>query len=233
MKILIAEDDPHILDGLVEVFEGEGYDVLKARDGRQALALFLSQQPDFACLDIMMPGVNGYDVCRQIRKRSSTIPVIFITAKTEEVDKVLGLELGADDYIVKPFSVREVVARVRAVTRRTLAARAAASCDSAMSFRMGDLVVLPDELRARRGNHFLDLSLRDVKILHVLHQNAGKVVSRQALFCAAWGMDHLPNSRTLDQHISQLRKRIEEDPAHPVLIQTVHGVGYRYEAKES
>jgi len=177
----------------------------------------------------MMPGLNGYDVCRQIRKRSPQVPVIFISAKSEEVDKVVGLELGADDYIVKPFGVREVVARIRAVTRRVLAAQTAASSQAMKPFRMGDLEIFPDELRARRGAQAIDLSLRDLRILWTLHENAGKVVTRHALFQTAWGVEHVPNSRTLDQHISQLRKRVELDPAHPTLIQTVHGAGYRFD----
>jgi DNA-binding response OmpR family regulator len=229
MKILVAEDDRNILNGLCEIFEAEGYETLKTTNGKQALELFQSQNPDFVCLDIMMPGLNGYDVCRQIRKRSPHVPVIFISAKSEEVDKVVGLELGADDYIVKPFGVREVVARIRAVTRRVLAAQTAASSQAMKPFRMGDLEIFPDELRARRGAQAIDLSLRDLRILWTLHENAGKVVTRHALFQAAWGVEHVPNSRTLDQHISQLRKRIEPDPAHPTLIQTVHGVGYRFD----
>jgi len=229
MKVLVAEDDENIRNGLIEILEGEGYQTLAARDGRQALDLFASQSPDFACLDIMMPRVNGYDVCREIRGRGSAIPIIFISAKTEEVDKVLGLELGADDYIMKPFGVREVIARIRAVTRRCLQTQARANALSDKSFQMGDLEVFPAELRARRGDEAIDLSLRDVKILDLLHKNPGRVLDRYTLFSQIWGLDHIPNSRTLDQHISQLRKRIERDPKRPAIIQTVHGVGYRYE----
>ena len=229
MKILVAEDDRNILKGLVEIFEAEGYETLEARDGRAALDLYRSQQPDFVCLDIMMPGMSGYDVCREIRKDRANVPVIFISAKSEEIDKVLGLELGADDFISKPFGVREVVARIRAVTRRYLATSAGAGAGDA-PFEMGDLEILPDELRARRGDEAIDLSLRDVEILKVLHANTGKAVDRHTLFSEVWGIDHIPNSRTLDQHISQLRKRIEHDPHNPNIIQTVHGVGYRYDA---
>ena len=227
MKVLIAEDDANIRNGLAEILQAEGYETLTARDGREALTLFRQQDPDFICLDIMMPGVNGYDVCREIRKTDSAVPVVFISAKSEEVDKVLGLELGADDYIMKPFGVREVVARIRAVTRRCFAVSNAKTPGA--PFVVGDLEVLPAQLRARRGEDLIDLSLRDVKILSLLHRNCGNVVDRDALLNECWGVDYMPNSRTLDQHISQLRKRIERDPKEPRIILTVHGVGYRYD----
>jgi len=227
MKVLIAEDDAHTRLGLAEILEAEGYRTILARDGREALGLFEQHSPDFVCLDIMMPGVNGYDVCRRIREQNPAVPVIFISAKSEEIDKVIGLELGADDFIVKPFGVKEVVARIRAVTRRAMAARP--EKEAPPSFRLGDLEVFPAELRARRAEQVIELSLRDVKLLQLFHDNAGKVLDRNAIFNAAWGIDYLPNSRTLDQHISQLRKRVEPDPKNPTLIRTVHGVGYRYE----
>ncbi|MCE5229756.1 response regulator transcription factor [bacterium] len=227
MKVLIVEDDEHIRNGLDEILKGEGYETRLAADGRAGLDLFRTEAPDFVCLDIMMPGVNGYDVCKEIRKQSPSLPVIFISAKSEEIDKVVGFELGADDFITKPFGVREVVARIRAVTRRCLAA--SASREDHDTIMMGDLEIFPAQLRARRGESSIDLSLRDVKILRALHENRGRVLDRQALFAAGWGINHLPNSRTLDQHISQLRKRIEIDPQEPEIIKTVHGVGYRYE----
>lgn len=227
MKVLIVEDDANIRRGLEKILASEGYEVLGAPDGKQGMALFQRESPDFVCLDIMMPGMNGYDVCKAIRKENAGIPVIFISAKSEEVDKVLGLELGADDFIVKPFGVREVVARIRAVTRRCMAAHRDDANELPFSF--GDLEVQPTELRARRGETVIDLSLRDVRILQLLHGNAGKVVDRHALFAHAWGIDHIPNSRTLDQHISQLRRRIERDVKNPELIQTVYGVGYRFD----
>ncbi|MBN1516878.1 response regulator transcription factor [Candidatus Sumerlaeota bacterium] len=227
MKALITEDDENILNGLKDIFESEGYDTITAMDGKTAMRLFDSQAPDFVCLDIMLPGMNGYDICREIRKRNSDVPVIFISAKSEEIDKVLGLELGADDYIMKPFGVREVVARVRAITRRCFASRK--PDDVQEPFDMGDLHVHPAELRATRGEQVIDLSLRDVKVLQVLHSHPGKVCDRHMIFSYVWGVEHIPNSRTLDQHISQLRKRIEHNPKDPQIIQTVHGVGYRYD----
>lgn len=227
MKVLIAEDDRNIRLGLEEILREEGYETVLAEDGRQALDLYRREAPDFLCLDIMMPAVNGYDVCREIRRIDTGVPIVFISAKSEEIDRVLGLELGADDYILKPFGVREVLARIRAVTRRTIA-RGRQAGESA-SFRMDDLEVLPAELRARRDGENMDLSLRDIKILELLYRKRGQVVDRGALFDECWGLDHIPNSRTLDQHISQLRKRIERDPKEPRIIRTVHGAGYRFE----
>ena len=227
MKVLIAEDDPHTRAGLEEILEAEGYEVYTAKDGKDALQLFRKESPDFICLDIMMPGTSGYDVCREIRRADSNVPVIFISAKSEEIDTVIGLELGADDFIVKPFGVKEVVARIRAVTRRRFATAKAAAEPS--SFKLGDLDVFPAELRARRAGTAIELSLRDIKILSLLHENRGAVISRDTFFNRCWGLDHMPNSRTLDQHIAQLRKRIEVDAKNPAIVRTVHGVGYRYD----
>jgi len=227
MKVLIAEDDTHIREGLVEILEEEGYTTLQARDGREALDRFERDAPDFVCLDIMMPGLSGYDVCRELRRRDAGVPVIFISAKSEELDRVLGLELGADDFIVKPFGVREVIARIRAVSRRCLAR--GEDRQEARRFSLGDLEVYPAELRARRAGQTIDLSLRDVKLLRLFADHPGEALPRPRIFDTCWGLDYVPNSRTLDQHISQLRKRIEVDPRRPELIRTVHGVGYRYD----
>ncbi len=230
MKVLLAEDDELTRQGLAEVLASEGYQVVQAATGTAALEAFEASVPDFVCLDIMMPGRSGYDVCRSIRSTHPDLPIIFISAKSEEIDKVVGFELGADDFIVKPFGVREVIARIRAVTRRCHVARGA---DSARTFTMAGLEVFPAELRAIRGEQTIELSLRDVRILELLHRNAGRVLDRNVIFNHAWGEDYFPNSRTLDQHISQLRKRIEVDSKSPRIIRTVHGAGYRYEAEPS
>ena len=227
MKVLVVEDDENTLKGLLEILSDEGYRTLPARDGKEALELFQEEAPDFVCLDIMMPGASGYDVCREIRRMRSEVPILFISAKSEEIDKVIGLELGADDFITKPFGVRELVARIRAVTRRCM--RAGKAEGQQAPFTIGDLEVSPAELRARRGKEVIDLSLRDVRLLSLFHENTGKALDRDTIFNRCWGTDYLPNSRTLDQHISQLRKHIEHDPSSPVIIKTVHGVGYRYD----
>lgn len=226
MKVLVAEDDKHIRLGLREVLEDEGYEVIEAADGEEAISLFKIHDPELALLDIMMPKVNGYDVCREILNIKSNVAVIFLSAKSEEIDRVVGLELGADDFIPKPFGVRELVARIRAVTRRVYSSQPQEESQDEM-IQIGHLEVYPRELRAKNGDNWVDLSLRDVKILRLLHRERGKVVTRKMLFNECWGMQYLPNSRTIDQHISKLRKRVEIDPSDPTLITTVHGAGYR------
>ncbi len=229
LKVLVAEDDVHTRNGLVEILQEEDHLVFSAPDGLAAWSMYQQKKPDIVCLDVMMPGMSGYDVCRKIRASGFDTPVLFITAKGQEIDKVVGLELGADDYIVKPFGVREFVARVRAIARRCLVPRQSTDQHIEDEFKMGDLIVLPRQMRCRRGEKVIDLSAREVKILATLYHNAGEVVSRQRLMNEAWGEEYLPSSRTLDQHISQLRKRVEYDPKSPQIVQTVHGTGYRYQ----
>lgn len=227
MKILLVEDDALTREGLSEILAREGYQVTQARDGAEGLQKFRDMQPELVCLDVMMPNMSGYDLCREIRKTNAHIPVVFITAKSEEIDTVVGLELGADDYISKPFGKQEVLARIRALIRRS---RLQAKPEgTSYRFVMADLEIVPDELRAYRSEASYDLSPRDIAILEHLYLNRGRVVDRDSLFDAAWGANYLPNSRSLDQHISQLRKRIESDPKNPVIIKTVHGAGYRFE----
>ncbi|OGB23814.1 MAG: DNA-binding response regulator [Burkholderiales bacterium RIFCSPLOWO2_02_FULL_57_36] len=233
MRILIAEDDRYIGEGLCAVVAAEGYAPQLATDGEQALQMFHSERPQVVLLDIMMPKRDGYAVCREIRKVDNDVPVIFISAKSEEIDRVLGLELGADDYIMKPFGTREVIARIRAVTRRYLvglgnsAAHGGEPEIKTEVLRFGELEVYPAQLRARRGDRQIDLSLRDVKILQLLYRHRGEVIDRDTMFNECWGRDYFSNSRTLDQHISKLRKLIEIDAKNPDIICTVHGVGYR------
>lgn len=227
MKVLVAEDDRFTREGLVEVLQGEGYDVVAAENGAVAVREFTIKQPDLVCLDIMMPEKSGYDACKAIRETNPDVPILFISAKSDEIDKLVGFELGADDFITKPFSVREVIARIRAITRRCYNN---ADERPPANFTMADLEIAPAELRARRGEEVIELSLRDVRILQLLHDHSGQAMDRRRLFRHGWGEDFFPNSRTLDQHVSQLRKRIEVDSKTPVIIRTVHGVGYRYDS---
>lgn len=231
MKILIAEDDSHMRAALVEILTAEGFHAVPAGDGNEALELFHAEHPELLCLDVMMPGLSGYEVCRRVRQVDPGIGIVFITAKTGEADTVLGLELGADDFISKPFGRREVVARIRAVGRRLVVGGNPRPGTAPESFTMSDLTVVPEELRAYRGGSVIELGPRDVKILHLLWRERGRVVSRDRFFDECWGFQYLPNSRTLDQHISQLRKRVEADPGDPAIIVTVHGVGYRYQER--
>jgi DNA-binding response OmpR family regulator len=226
MKVLIAEDDQKIREGLVEILENEGYQIIEAENGAAAIKLYEETKPDFVCLDIMMPEQSGYDVCRAIRKLDQDTPIIFISAKSEEIDKVLGLELGADDYILKPFGVREVIARIRAVTRRYLRRQSIPTAEQ--NFAFGPWEVMPQELRAKSAQSTIELSVREVKILSLFAGNPDKVLDRDTIFNHCWGMNYFPNSRTLDQHISKLRKKIASGTENVELIETVHGTGYRF-----
>jgi DNA-binding response OmpR family regulator len=223
MTILIAEDDPLTLDALATCIEHEGFQTLRAADGRQALELWRTHKPDLLCLDIMMPGVDGYEVCRRVRAGDSQIPILFLSAKNEERDVVAGLELGADDFIRKPFTRAEVMARIRAALRRLQPPGAEDD-----SFSLGDVTVLPRALAASRGKQTIDLTPREVSMLKLLHDRRGQPVSRDTFLDVCWGLDYFPNSRTLDQHILMLRKKIERDPSQPEIILSVHGIGYRH-----
>jgi two-component system alkaline phosphatase synthesis response regulator PhoP len=224
LKILIAEDDLYTRAGLQEILRGEGYETVCAEHGEEAYQIFLSEKPDLLCLDIMMPLLNGYDLCKKIRKVNKKIPIIFISAKTEEIDRVVGLELGADDYIVKPFGVREVIARVKAILRRALPEMEAEKDE----FLFGQIHMNPDKLQGIINEKEIEFSPREMKLIHYFHKNKGRVLSRDQLYDCGWGMEYLPSSRSLDQFISQLRKKIEEDPLNPQLILTVPTAGYKY-----
>ncbi len=225
MKILVADDDPVTLEALTECLRGEGFEAFSARHGAEALASIDAHRPDLICLDIMMPEMDGYDVCRRVRVRDKATPVLFLSAKNEEIDVVVGLELGADDFLRKPFGKHEFLARVRAALRRSRP-RATPS----RRLEMGDLTVFPDELRATRGQTSIDLSPREAAILALLHEHAGRPVHRDTFLDRCWGLDYYPDSRTLDQHIAVLRKKIEADPAQPAIVETVRRVGYRFRA---
>ena len=203
MKILIAEDDYYTRLGLEEIFSGEGYEVISSDNGETAFNLYVKEQPDLLCLDIMMPLLNGYDLCRKIRKGGDLVPVIFISAKSEEIDKVVGLELGADDYIIKPFGVREVLARVKAVLRRSATKPQQKDMNV---FNFGYLKIDPSKLTGIYKENLIQFTPKEMKLLVLFYKNKGKVLSRDLLYDCGWGLDYLPSSRSLDQFISQLRK---------------------------
>jgi DNA-binding response OmpR family regulator len=223
MTILLAEDDPLTREALTACFEDEGFKTLAAEDGRQALELWFLHRPELLCLDIMMPEIDGFEVCRQVRAKDSTVPILFLSAKNEEVDVVVGLNLGADDFIRKPFTRAEVIARIRAALRRAHPPHRSGS-----GFRMGDLTVHPEALIAERGGREIELTRREVAMLELLHQNTGKPVSRDTFLDVCWGLEYFPDSRTLDQHVLMLRKKVEADPSQPSIIATVRGIGYRF-----
>ncbi|MCW2283970.1 DNA-binding response OmpR family regulator [Rhodoblastus acidophilus] len=226
MKILIAEDDPNLRAGLTDLLALENLDCIVAEDGEAAWTAFVEQKPALCLFDVMMPRLDGLALCRRIRERDAATPILLLSAKGAEIDRVVGLEIGADDYIAKPFSARELVARIKAALRRV---KAPAPSTPEKLFRMGDLAIDPDALRATRGGGGIDLAPRELAVLQALYARKGKAVSRDELFDLAWGRGYMPNSRALDQYVSSLRKKIELDPARPRIIQTVHGVGYRYE----
>lgn len=224
MTILLAEDDPITLESLAACLEKEGFDTLQASDGKSAIQLWREHQPDLVCLDIMMPELSGYDVCRRIRESDREIPILFLSAKNQEIDIVAGLDIGADDFIRKPFTRREVMARIRANLRRSH------HSNEGESFRIHDLTVFPDKLFAKREKATIELTIREVKMLQLLAKNEGKPVSRNVFLDTCWGQDYFPDSRTLDQHIATLRKKVEVDSKNPSLIETVRSIGYRTQA---
>ncbi|MBW1701796.1 MAG: response regulator transcription factor [Deltaproteobacteria bacterium] len=234
IQILVAEDDPKILTGLVDMLESEGYRAAPAIDGEQALKLFESKKFDLVLLDIMMPSKSGYDVCRAIRSQDERVPIIMLTAKGQEIDKVVGLQLGADDYVTKPFGVNELLARIAAVLRRSRqnAKQASEEANAPDHFDFGGAEIDGLQYRVRRGEQTFDLSGRELQLLEFFYAHPNEVLNRDRLLNAVWGIDYFGTTRTVDQHIAQLRKKIEPDPNNPSVITTVHGVGYRYERSQ-
>ncbi len=228
-RILVVEDDAHIREGLAAALQSENYAVETARDGEEGAQRLAADRFDLVLLDLMMPGRSGFEVCREFRRRDARTPVIMLTAKGEEIDKVVGLELGADDYITKPFGLRELLARVAAALRRARA-RDAAPADAALpdEFHFGAAAVDRRRFVCRRGKRETPLTVREMKLIEIFAAHPDEVMSRDALLNAAWGRHYFGTTRTLDQHIAQLRKKIEADPADPRAILTVHGIGYRY-----
>lgn len=233
-RILIAEDDRNIRQGLLATLESDGYDVTAASDGAQALQLFPQQPYDLVMLDVMMPKQSGYDVCRTIRAGGSQVPILFLTAKGEEVDKVVGLKLGADDYVLKPFGVHELLARVEALLRR---ARASApkleEKELPPVFLLGAARIDRNKLSAEVAGRTTALTARELKLAEVFAAHPGEALTRDALLNAVWGIDYYGTTRTLDQHVAQLRKKVERTPEEPRCLVTVHGIGYRYDAASS
>lgn len=231
-NVLIVEDDPHIRAGLVDALESEGYTVEAVADGRAALDAFGRHKPDLVLLDIMLPLVSGFDVCRAIRRDDTRTPVIMLTAKGEEVDKVVGLELGADDYVTKPFGVRELLARVAAVLRRSQASTPAPANTAALAlpdqFTFGQAHVDRKTYTVTCHGHSQPLTARELKLIELFVTRPGEVLNREELLNRVWGLTYYGTTRTLDQHIAQLRKKVEIEPDAPTVILTVHGIGYRY-----
>ncbi|MBI2428721.1 MAG: response regulator transcription factor [Ignavibacteriales bacterium] len=221
--ILVIEDEPEMQRGLKDNLEFEGYDVEVIGDGKKGLDALVKNNFDLVLLDVMLPGMSGFDVCKNARAQGVAIPIIMLTAKGEEVDKVLGLEFGADDYITKPFSLRELLARVKAVLRRSPADRKS----SATKITLGLLEIDLESYTASKKGKSVSLTSKDFDILRYLWQHQKQVISRDDLLTNVWGYDESISSRTVDNFIVKLRKNIEKDPSHPKHIITVHGTGYK------
>ena len=229
ITVLVVEDEDSFVEALTVGLKREGFRVEVALDGAEALERFDIVRPDLVLLDVMLPKVSGIDVCRQIRKRSQ-VPIIMVTAKGAEIDTVVGLEVGADDYVTKPYRIRELVARIRAVLRRApdSAASAAASVADGVLV-VGDVSLDPDEHAVTVGGEPVNLPLKEFELLHLLLANAGRVLPRETLIDRVWGSDYVGDTKTLDVHIKRLRAKVEPDPAAPSRIVTIRGLGYKYE----
>jgi DNA-binding response OmpR family regulator len=222
-KILIVEDEPNMVAGLRDNFEFEGYQVITAPDGVAGLERALSNSPDLVILDVMMPRMSGLEVCRQLKAKRPAIPIIMLTARGQEVDKVVGLELGADDYVTKPFSIRELLARVKAVLRRLQ--NVAKNGDR---YTFGDVEVNLRSCQVSRKGRQLDFSSKEFELLKYFLTHSGEAVSRDQLLEEVWGYDRFPTTRTVDAHIVRLRQKLEPKPDDPHYFLTVHGVGYKF-----
>ena len=222
-RILIVEDEPNMVAGLRDNFEFEGYEVLAAYDGAEGLQRALAESPDLIVLDVMMPKMSGLDVCKQLKAKRPSIPIIMLTARGQEVDKVVGLELGADDYVTKPFSIRELIARVKAVLRR---GQKVPKEQERYSF--GDAEVDLRACRVTRNGKHLDFSSTEFELLKYFVCHPGEILSRDRLLEDVWGYDSYPTTRTVDAHLVRLRQKLEPNPEQPRFFLTVHGTGYRF-----
>ena len=224
-KILIVEDDPHILLGLEEILKGEGYEVAICQRGDKALEAAIRHAPALIVLDVMLPGLSGFEVCKQLRARKTTALILMLTAKSQEMDKVIGLDLGADDYVTKPFGVRELVARIHALLRRVRGNTPATAEQD--EFKIGAATIDARKFTLRRGKTTEELTARELKLLQLLHAHPGEVFSRERLLNDIWGYNYYGTTRTLDQVIVQLRRKLGDNADDPKHLLTVHGVGYK------
>jgi two-component system, OmpR family, response regulator RegX3 len=226
--VLLVEDEESFVDALLIGLKREGFRVEVARDGFEALDRFDIVKPDIVLLDVMLPRISGIDVCRQLRKRTQ-VPIIMVTAKGAEIDTVVGLEVGADDYVTKPYRIRELVARMRAVLRRNSLSGESSTELSRDSIVVGKIALDPDEHVVTIDGQLTNLPLKEFELLHILLANAGRVLPRETLIDRVWGSDYVGDTKTLDVHIKRLRSKIEDDPAMPTRIVTIRGLGYKFE----
>lgn len=222
-KILIVEDDPAISMGLKESLQKENYHVDAEDNGQNAINAVNFIKPDLIILDVMLPGMNGFDICKALRTSKNFTPIIMLTAKNEEVDKVLGLELGADDYVTKPFSIRELTARIKSILRRRTNIE-----QEFDTYCFGDIDINFKKMICKRGNNNVDMSLKEFEIIKYFAKHEGEVVTRNMLLDQVWGYETFPTTRTVDNYILMLRKKLEENPSIPKHILTIHSAGYKF-----
>jgi len=222
-RILVVEDDAAILRGLKDNLAAESYEVVTAADGAEGLRLSQEREPDLIILDLMLPKLSGYEICRKLRDQGSHVPILMLTARGDEADRILGLDIGADDYVGKPFSVRELLARVRALLRRSDPQKAPLD-----QLTFGDVVMDFLRYEARKKGQPVEMTPKEFGVLRYLAVRAGQVVQRQMLLEEVWGYENYPTTRTVDNHIASLRAKLEDDPAEPRHLLTVHGVGYKF-----
>lgn len=221
--VLVVEDDPAILRGLADNLAFESHEVLTATDGEQACLLIRDRKPDLIVLDLMLPRLSGYEVCRKIRGEGNLTPIVMLTARGEEADRVLGLDLGADDYVSKPFSIRELMARIRAILRRAQGPRTMRD-----ELRIGEVVIDFRRYEARKNGTVFEMTRKEFGVLRLLASRAGDVLTRDDLLNEVWGYEATPTTRTVDNHIASLRAKLEIAPGEPVHLLTIHGVGYKW-----
>lgn len=229
-RILVVDDEQHIVELIKFNLLKEGWTVDTAFDGRNAIKAAEANKPDIIILDVMLPEFDGIEVCRRLQTREETanIPVIMLSAKSEELDRVLGLEIGADDYMTKPFSPRELVARIKARLRRKVKEDLTATKESEKEIKVGNILMKPDRFEAFVDDRKLDLTFKEFELLKILVTNAGKVFTRDFLLDRVWGYEYLSDTRTVDVHIRHLRQKVEKNPNDPKVIQTIRGVGYKF-----
>lgn len=226
-RILVVEDDPHIRLGLEEVLRGDDFEVFACPRGDQALDAIARHKPALIVLDVMLPGLSGYDICKQLRATKDRTPVLMLTAKGQELDKVVGLDLGADDYVTKPFGVRELLARIHALLRRTPGGAAPPASDGSVPFAIGPATIDPKSYQVRRGKSVEELTAKELKLLQLFHAHPGEVMSRDRLLNEVWGYHYYGTTRALDQVVVQLRRKLGDNGGEPKHLLTVHGVGYK------
>lgn len=229
-KVLVVDDEQSIVTLLQYNLKQSGFEVVTAYDGEEGLEKIFSEKPDIVVLDLMLPKMDGVEVCKSVRNEKNQVPILMLTAKDDEFDKVLGLELGADDYMTKPFSPREVIARIKAILRRTNTIKTVEDEKDNKEIIIGKIKVLPEHFEAYRNDELLDLTPKEFELLIYLIERQGRVITREHMLNSVWNYEFAGDSRIVDVHISHLREKLEDNPKQPQYIKTVRGLGYKLES---